>query len=207
MKTSVLLIVLAAIALAVAWFIFSKPAYPVSEQDAKKFFLEDLAQKYPDADIREVIEIAPMAGQDGAPYYQLKARVTKGLFTPCPERIHVYYDYPPKNFVAQPPEYITKGCKVCLDVDVCVLAYPEEAIIASHTYPGAGEVAKFVEENADAKPDARFFENYGNYSGVWVVNWTAASSPEWFEVILSKTENSVLKASRGEKQASGVYSS
>ena len=188
MKTTVLLILLVAVALAVAWFVFSKPSYPLTQEDAKKYFLEDLQGKYPGADVREVIEILPLTAQDGSPYFQLKARVTSGISSPCPERVHVYYDYPPKNFVAQPPEYITRGCKVCLNVDVCSIAFPEEAVIASHTYPGAEEVAQFVRDNSDANAVASF----DAAAGIWTVKWDSASSGAGYSVTLSKTENKIL---------------
>ena len=183
-----LLILLVAVALATAWFIFSKPAYPLTQEDAQKYFLEDLKDKYPNADVREVIEILPLTSSDGSPYFQLKARVTSGTSSPCPERVHVYYDYPPKNFVAQPPEYITKGCKVCLNVDVCSIAFPEEAIIASHTYSGAEAVAQFVRDNTDATASASF----DPASGIWTVKWGSASSGAGYSVTLSKSENKIL---------------
>lgn len=204
MKTTALLIIFIAVALAVAWFIFSKPAYPLTQDDARKFFLEDLQGRYPGADVREVTEISPLTTPEGAPYFQLKARVTKGMSTPCPERIHVYYDYPPKNFVAQPPEYITKGCKVCLNVDVCVLAYPEEAVIASHTYPGAEKVAGFVRNNADAAAEPSFKEQFGDFAGVWLVKWSSPISNETYTVALSKGQNRVLGVFGSEVQ-DGLY--
>ena len=196
MKTAALLALLIAVALAVAWFIFSKPAYPLTQEDAKKFFLEDLQGKYPLADIREVVEIAAMNSSDGTPYFQLKARVTNGINTPCPERLDVHYDYPPKNFVAQLPEYITRGCKVCLNQPSCVIAFPEEAIIASHTYNGTQEVSDFIKANADAKADTSLVENYGEVSGVWLVNWSSASSASGYRVVLSKSQNKILEVSR-----------
>ena len=135
MKTIALLALLVALALLAAYVVFTKPS-STSPEDAKKFFLEDLGSKYPNADVREIMEILPSTASDGSQYFQLKARVTDGLYTPCPERMHVFYDYPPKNFVAQQPEYITKNCKVCINEPVCILVFPEEAIIASHTYNG-----------------------------------------------------------------------
>lgn len=195
MKTTVLLVLLVALALAVSWFVFSKPAYPLTQEDAQKYFLEDLKEKYPSADVREVMEISPLTSSDGAPYFQLKARVTTGISTPCPERVHVYYDYPPKNFVAQPPEYITKGCKVCLNVDVCTLAFPEEAIIASHTYPGAEEVAAFVRDNADASASASFAPQ----AGTWNVKWTSATTGVSYDVALSKAQNRILSVEKSQE--------
>jgi hypothetical protein len=193
MKTWVLAVLLIAVALAIAYFVFSKTAYPLTQQDAERFFLEDLQQKYPNADVREVINITQATGADGSPSFQLEARVTSGLSTPCPERIHVWYDYPPKNYVSQPPEYITRGCQICINEQVCIIAFPEEAVIASHTYPGTEEVASFVSANADAKADPVFMDSYGNYSNVWVVKWSAPSSNYTFSVVLSKDLNKVLE--------------
>ena len=95
MKTSVLIILLLAAALSVAYFVFSKPAYPMTQDEAKAYFLEDLKEKYPAADVREVTDILNVTNPDGSQYYQLKATVTNGLSTPCPERINVLYVYPP----------------------------------------------------------------------------------------------------------------
>jgi len=196
MKTSALLILLAIVALIAAYAIFTKPSYPMSEEDAKKFFIEDLNSKYPSADVREVVEIIPSTASDGSPYFQLKARVTNGMGTPCPERMHVFYDYPPKNFVAQPPEYITKGCRVCIGVQQCMIAFPEEAIIASHTYNGTEQVASFVKGNSDAKAEAIYMENLNGQVGIWMVTWSSATNPDTYQVILSKSKNSVISASK-----------
>ncbi|MEM4634234.1 MAG: hypothetical protein QW275_03710, partial [Candidatus Anstonellaceae archaeon] len=172
--------------------IFSKPAYPLTEEYAKKFFMEDLKEKYPDADVREIVEILALNSSDGAPFYQLKARVTRGLDTPCPERLDVHYDYPPRNFVAQPPAYITKGCKICIGVESCILAFPEEAIIASHTYEGTGEISAFLKEHSDAKPQAEFKSSYGGFEDVWLVRWVSQSSNKSYLVVLSKDQNKAL---------------
>ncbi|MFA5930396.1 MAG: hypothetical protein WC861_05940 [Candidatus Micrarchaeia archaeon] len=197
MKTVVLIILLAVVAFAALYFVFlAKPAYQMSEEGARSFFLEDLKEKYPGADVREIMEILPATASDGSPYYQLKARVTSGISTPCPERLHVFYDYPPKNFVAQQPEYITRGCKVCIDSPTCILAFPEEAIIASHTYNGTDEVTAFVKGNADASASALFLDSYNGTVGAWKVTWSSATNPVTYEVVLSKTQNTVLSVTR-----------
>ena len=196
MKTVVLIILLAIVASAALYFVFLVPPPQLSEEGAKSFFLEDLKEKYPGADVREIVEILPATASDGSPYYQLKARVTNGIATPCPERMHVFYDYPPKNFVAQQPEYITRGCKVCLDSPTCILAFPEEAIIASHTYAGTEEVAAFVKGNSDAKAVALFLDAFEGTAGVWTVTWSSATNPVSYEVVLSKNQNSVLSVKK-----------
>jgi len=197
MKAIAVLGILVIVALAAVYLVFSKPAYPMTKEDAQKFFIEDLADKYPDADVREVVEILPATAQDGASYYQLKARVTKGLSTPCPERMHVFYDYPPKNFVAQPPEYITRGCEVCLNEPNCILAFPEEAIIASHTYPGTEEIAQFIKSNTDAQASAELRDSYMNYTGVCVVTWRSPSLKATASAVLSKSSNQAIEVVLG----------
>ncbi|MCX8174911.1 MAG: hypothetical protein N3E51_01775 [Candidatus Micrarchaeota archaeon] len=192
MRTAVLLVALGMLAVAIAYLIFSKPHYPLSEEDARKYFLEDLKEKYPNADVREIMEILALSSSDGTPYYQLKARVTFGMSTPCPERLHVYYEYPPKNFVAQPPEYITKGCKICINEPTCIIAFPEEATIASHTYPGTEAVAQFVKSNSDAAASVSFDATSGN----WLVRWQSASAGFGYNVRISKSENRVLSVEK-----------
>lgn len=196
MKTAVLILILAIVASAALYFVFSKPAYPLSEEGARSFFLEDLKEKYPAADVREIMEILPATASDGSPYFQLKARVTNGMSTPCPERLHVFYDYPPKNFVAQPPEYITRGCRVCLDAPYCIIAFPEEAIIASHTYNGTDDVALYVKGNSDAKAEAIYIVSLDGQAGVWKVTWSSATNSASYEVLLSKSQNSVLSVKK-----------
>jgi len=196
MKTGVLIVLLAIVAFAAIYMVFSKPSYPMTQEDAKKFFLEDLNGKYPNADVREVMEIAPATASDGSPYFELQARVTSGLATPCPERMHIFYDYPPKNFVAQPPEYITRGCRVCIGVSQCIIAFPEEAIIASHTYNGTEDVAAFVKTNSDAKPAVSFLESYDGQQGVWKVAWSSSTNPSSYEVLISKPLNAVLSVKK-----------
>jgi len=197
MKTMVLIVLLAVVASAALYFVFlAKPAASISEEGAKSFFLEDLREKYPGADVREIMEILPATASDGSLYYQLKARVTNGIATPCPERMHVFYDYPPKNFVAQQPEYITRGCKVCLGSPTCMLAFPEEAIIASHTYNGTGDVTAFVKGNSDARAEALFLDTFEGTTGAWKITWSSATNPVSYEVVLSKTQNSVLSVKR-----------
>jgi len=137
------------------------------------------------------MEIIPQVDSDGTQYYQLKARVTTGLSTPCPERIHVYYYYPQKNFVNQPPEPITKGCNVCLNVQVCKLLFPEEAIIASHKYPGTEAVGQFIKDNADAKADVSF-----DNADTWTVRWSSSAGAADYVVALSKSQNKVLSVSQ-----------
>jgi len=181
-----LLIVLAGL----LYWVVSKPQYPLTQEDAKKFFLEDLKTKYPDADIREVIEIIEMKTKEGENYYQLKARVTYGFYTPCPERLDIQYEYPPKNFVAQPPAYITKGCEICKNQENCIIAFPEEAIIASHKFDGGEKVREFIKENQDAKPMARFESEYKNYTDIWLVKWSSQNKS--ILAIVSKTGKKVI---------------
>ncbi len=184
-----LLLVIALLASAVGFF---KPN--VESADAAKFVLEDLAVKYPNADI-SILDTKPMLNSQGEKYFEVKARVTEGLYTPCPEREHIYYDYPVQNFVPQPPDVITRGCEVCTE-GTCILSFPEEAIIASHTFPGTEGVASFISAWS-ATPAVR------DLGSEWLVKWDSASSPDYYSVSLGKS-GEVLNVTKTEKEAAAT---
>ena len=72
----------------------------VVEGDASKFVLEDLRNKYPTADIA-IMTITSKTNDNNQRYFEVKARVTQDPDTPCPERSHIFYNYPAQNFVPQ----------------------------------------------------------------------------------------------------------
>ncbi|VVB58087.1 Uncharacterised protein [Candidatus Anstonella stagnisolia] len=168
-------------------------------EDAKKLFLDDLQRKYPNADVREIMDVTQEAGSNGS-YYQLKARVSSNLIYPCPERLHIYYNYPPQNFVTQPPDIITRDCKLCINEPTCILAFEEEAIVASHTYPGTDAISSYINTYQDAIPTASFASEYDTYKNVWIVKWDSKSAPYSMKVLLSKTEKKPLATFSEAKQ-------
>jgi hypothetical protein len=131
-----------------------------------------------------------MFNAQGNKYYEVKARATQGLETPCPRRIHIYYNYPVQNFVPQPAEVITQDCRVCTQ-NTCALIFPEEAIIASHTYSGTKQVSLFLVQ-ASATPTAKEF------GSLWEVKWDSEDSSFYYQVDLSKN-GTLLNVSRVEK--------
>ncbi len=163
----------------------------VDESSASSFVMEDLRERYPEADI-EILSIKPKVNDEGNDYYELKARVTRNHDTPCPERIHIYYNYPSQNFVSQPNEYITRNCRVCTE-GICTLAFPEEAIIASHTFNGTGEVDRYLSKHPSAS------SVYAENPDSWMVSWNSPLSDVSYEVILTK-EGKVLSVSSIEKE-------
>lgn len=185
MSRAVVLVLLVAIS-AILMLSLSRSLDNMKSEDAKKLFLEDLERKYPNADVREVFQITPQAGTNGS-YYQLKARVSSNLASPCPQRLHIYYNYPPQNFVTQPPDMITQDCKLCINEPTCVLAFEEEAIVASHTYDGTKQVSDYISAYPDAVPSAYFSSEYGGFTNVWIVDWDSKSAPYSFKALLSKT--------------------
>lgn len=149
-------------------------------EDAESHVLEDLMAKHPEADEVGIISWERKLSAEGEEYYIVKGYATEGLHTPCPVRTHYFYFYPEQNFVPQPPERITRECVVCRD-GTCVIAFEEEAIIASHTLPGTETVEKFLEDYPDAKP--RVWE--GEYN--WIVDWDAEGLPYYYRVEIRKT--------------------
>ena len=167
----------------------------VAEADAKKFIEEDLANKYPGADI-ETISVNEKFNEKNEKYFEIKAKVTENLESACPARIHIYYNYPEQNFVPQAPEYITKGCEVCRERP-CVIAFPEEAIIASHTLAGTAAVSEYLQTYSDAAPS---FEKFSNF---WNVTWDSGSAGYYYKVGVS-TNGNVLSVAKISKTASPV---
>jgi hypothetical protein len=157
----------------------------VVEADASKFVLEDLRSKYPQVDPAKDIEIMTIiqkTNQNGQRYFEVKARVTEGAGTPCPERSHIFYNYPAQNFVPQLPEVITSGCRVCTE-GICTIAFPEEAVIASHTFNGTGEVSGYLRLFPDAVPSVMEQED------AWKVAWSSPSAEYSYEMVLRRDGN------------------
>jgi archaellum component FlaF (FlaF/FlaG flagellin family) len=162
----------------------------VTEQDAISFVLDDLKAKYPDAEVREVVEISK---SDDSWY--VKAKVTYNYSSPCPVRMHLYYDYPKKGFIISSPEYVTKDCTVCT-AGTCVIGTPEEAIIASHTLTGTETAADYLSFHSDAKPDAKFYAEYvldnTKNQNVWIVKWFSPSTNYGVYVMITN-EGQILR--------------
>jgi hypothetical protein len=161
----------------------------VEQADAATFVLEDLRVKYSDADI-SILKTKEMFNSDGNKYYEIKAKATIGLDTPCPRRMHVYYNYPVQNFVPQPAEVITQNCMVCTE-GTCILNYPEEAIIASHTFERTKAVSLFLVQ-AKATPLAEDKDSF------WSVRWDSDDSTFFYNVEIDKN-GEVLNVSKIEK--------
>lgn len=138
----------------------------VEEKDARKLVTEDLKTRFPDADKIEIVKFEQRTNENGQQYYAIKAAVGMDLATACPTRTNYYYDYPAQNFVSAPPERIVSGCKVC-ESRPCIIAFEEEAIIASHTLPGAEEVHAFVMVAKDEVP------HVNRTAEGWNVFWTS----------------------------------
>jgi hypothetical protein len=189
MKKEVVLILLIIIAI-LALLSFSRAFNGKSEDDARKFFAEDMAESYPTADVREIMDVTKV-GEGPDAYYALKARVSYNLSTPCPERIEVEYNYPARNFVKR-NDSVVHGCQVCLNRPHCVVSYPEEAIIASHTYEGDQPVLSYLKSYPEAKPTARLLDTYQDERNVWEVTWSDASASYGLAVRISQTRNQII---------------
>ncbi len=150
----------------------------IEQSDARKFVMEELKSKYPSGDI-EIISVQD-ANANGSKYFKINAKVTLNSAGPCPERMHIFFNYPEQNFVSQPPEYITKDCKTCVSKESCPILFPEEAIIASHTFEGTEEVQKYVNE------EKGIFSLASEKEKSWLVTWDSPFSSYYYEVEISK---------------------
>ncbi|MCS7109507.1 MAG: hypothetical protein NZ903_01790 [Candidatus Micrarchaeota archaeon] len=174
----------------------------LTEEEVKKFVLDDLNSKYPQADVREILEIRTTDSNES---WQIKTRVTFNYTSPCPVRMSVYYDYPRKGFIETPPEYITKDCQVCKGVAKCILGTPEEAIIASHTLDGGEPVSKFIKDYPNAKASAKFYSEYidpvekRTHNNIWVVKWTTDAT-NYGLIVLITNDARIIGVIRATKQ-------
>lgn len=150
----------------------------IEQSDARKFVMEELKSKYPSGDI-EIISVQD-ANANGSKYFKINAKVTLNSAGPCPERMHIFFNYPEQNFVSQPPEYVTKDCKTCVSKESCPILFPEEAIIASHTFEGTEEVQKYVNE------EKGIFSLASEKEKSWLVTWDSPFSSYYYEVEISK---------------------
>jgi len=162
-RREILLIILLLVVIALLVKLIEFFQVNVVEADASNFVLEDLRTNYPAADIA-IMTITPKYNERGARYFEVKARVTEDAETPCPRRSHIFYNYPVQNFVPQTPEVITTNCAVCTE-GICTIAFPEEAIIASHTFPGTEKVHSYLTSKPDAVPNVK--ENEDSWTVVW----------------------------------------
>jgi len=151
----------------------------VLSDDARTYVLEDLRAKNPNADIVEIFSWESKTNDAGGRYFLINARVSEGMDTPCPKRTHYTYYYPQQNFVSGTPERVVYGCTAC-DGAGCVIAFPEEAIIASHTNSGSVAIDAFIARYADAVPTVT--EEGGN----WIVTWTSVGAGYGYKVEIAQ---------------------
>lgn len=151
----------------------------VEQADASKFVEEDLKINYPNADVA-IMAVTDKINSEGKRYFEIKAKVTNDPDGICPERTHIYYNYPVQNFVPQTPDYITKNCEVC-KTGTCVLSFEEEAIIASHTLQGTERIREYISKFSEAHSSAK------DSGDGWVIRWNSvAASGMEIEIKLSK---------------------
>lgn len=197
MKSHTVLIILIIIA-AIAVFSFTHVFNNSPEVDAKKFFEEDLQESYPNADIREILSVNKV-GTGYSEYYILRARVSSQMDTPCPERIEVEYNYPSRNFV-KTDEKIVYGCQVCIEnTQNCYVSYPEEAIIASHTYPQTQRISDYLSKYPNAFPQSALLPTFGDEKNVWEVQWDSDDAPYVITAYISQSSNEIVSIETQDK--------
>ncbi len=159
------------------------------EADASKFVLDDLNNKYRNADIA-IMNILPKVNDNGGKYFEVEAKVTMDPQSACPERSHIYYNYPAQNFVPQPPDVITSNCSVCQE-KTCVIAFPEEAVIGSHTLSGAEQVQAYVDLFSSSLLPPQVTETNSS----WLVKWDSTAAT-YYDTVLVKRDGTIMNVSR-----------
>lgn len=181
------LLVLIGVLVKVVEFANTMTAGVPNASKASSFVTEDLQTKYPTASIGIMAVTLKYNGQ-GKQYYEVEARVTQDPASPCPQRSHIFYNYPEQNFVPQPTEVVTAKCSVCTE-GICNLAFPEEAVIASHTFPGTEVIQSYLKANNDAAPAVT--QNGDD----WLVQWNSATASASYVVEIHRN-GSILNITR-----------
>ncbi len=181
------LLVLIGILVKVVEFANTMTAGEPNASKASSFVTEDLRTKYPTADIG-IMAVTLKHNDQGKQYYEVEARVTQDPASPCPQRSHIFYNYPEQNFVAQPTEVVTANCAVCTE-GICNIAFAEEAVIASHTFSGTEAVQSYLRMNKDAVPAVT------QKGDDWLVQWNSANASASYVVDIHRN-GSVLNVTR-----------
>ena len=142
----------------------------------RQAILDDARMKFPDADRVDIVNITETT-EGSSRYLNVKVRVTENYSSTCPKRFHLQYFYPEQKFEPSKPELVTKDCSLCSDGN-CIIAFEEEAIIASVNAPGTEQVSDFAKYKPNPVPSVYSLENNG-----WQVVWRSGS--EKMEVVLS----------------------
>ena len=184
MKILVWIVVLVIIMAFVLLFVYVQSP-KTTEENAEIYVLEDLKAEYGEDANFEIISINenPSIEEGKGKYFTIKARVTLYPDSSCPERIHLYYNYPEQGFVTQPPDYITKNCKICIDQPTCQLIFNEEAIIASHTIEGTENVKQYITQYPNAKATVSAPTNGQDN---WLVEWDSEEADFYYIVEISR---------------------
>ena len=172
--------------------VYYGPKIQVPEEKAVNFVMDDLANKYPGGDY-SILSMELKKSDKGENYYDIKAKATIGLDTPCPKRIHVYYNYPEQGFVVHPPDVVTDNCLYCTNQPNCIIMFDEEAIIASHTIGGTEAVTAYISE-FDAQPKVSF----DDANDVWTVTWDSPAADRTVTVKIS-SGNALESVEQAEK--------
>ncbi|MCD6227414.1 hypothetical protein J7J90_02885 [Candidatus Micrarchaeota archaeon] len=153
-----------------------------TKEDVRAMILDDLANKYPASQYNNSVEYGILEVNKTENGWYVKAKVSLYNNTPCPELVHLVYNYPKTNFVPEPPKRIVYDCVPCYDYTKCTLLFKEQAIIASHTLPGTEKVKSFLVSNPHAVPSVL------HPSGYWIVTWHGENET----VVVNMSENGTV---------------
>lgn len=147
----------------------------LGNQDPYELVLIDAKSKYPGATI-ELYESSQIGNDKVYRFFVLRKQDSV-----CPERLLITYTYPRNRFNVD-VEDITSGCKIC-KTEKCIIAYPEEAVIASYQFDQ--KVRRFIDEHPDAKWQVK------RKSDGFVVIWQSQSGSS-IQVFVSSTAEVIL---------------
>ena len=113
-----------------------------SSENPTELVLQDARTKNPGSEV--ILKDSMVNGSDTV----VELYLITHKRTDCPERVLLTYRYPSNHFTPLVTE-ITTGCSICKG-ERCIIAFPEEAVIASHRFNP--QVKAFITRSTNPVP-------------------------------------------------------
>lgn len=192
----VAIIVLVVIVAATVAFMLIGPVFsgPLTSQQAVQLVLKDMRNSTPDANI-SVITVQPSTLKTGS--WNIVLSVVYNASKPCPTLFIETFDYPALGFVPSVDNLYTSHCVIygISTAPSYVISSPYIAIARSYNqsfapvtsyvktfgYNNTVVHARFLSQGGNATP------LNGNFTSVWLVNYTAKNAPYSEYVVMSSS--------------------
>ncbi len=167
----------------------------VTEAQATSLVMHDLQNSYPDA----VVNITNVTPSQYTGSWHILVSIVLNATSPCPSYYIYSFDYPKYGFVSRIDNTYTSNCNVYgTGSGYAIGSYPvaitESYLLRNNLTALDGFINKYGFSNVVVR--ARYYNStvfHGKrYAQVWVVNYTAVSSTQYIDVLLSQLNGTAV---------------